>query len=223
MKKMTTKMIASTLAMVIAISCLCGALISAGADTLPTSQCVTNLTGAFAQDAGIYGTLTVECDTADISTTEANDELILICLYANVVDMADPTNGGSNTMVILKSFSASEVITEGKLTVKVLIAPKKITGTCAVGIQVANRGENNDWVYAEMQRPTKRIKGDHDKDGFITSTDALMGLHFAALLTTPTNEQILDGDMNEDGILSISDALILLRIAGGLAPIIYYD
>ncbi len=59
------------------------------------------------------------------------------------------------------------------------------------------------------------LLGDVNKDGVITSVDALMALKFASGSQTPTAEQKLSADMNGDGEITSADALKILRLASG--------
>ncbi|MBO4584822.1 MAG: metallophosphoesterase [Clostridia bacterium] len=60
-------------------------------------------------------------------------------------------------------------------------------------------------------------KGDLDRDGEITVSDALAALRIAAKLAEETPDALRLGDADGDGSVTVSDALAILRVAVGLA------
>lgn len=73
-------------------------------------------------------------------------------------------------------------------------------------------------VYSSKIYPQSHTypRGDFDKDGNVTVTDALAALRIAAKLAPETPEAIAIGDMDGDGHISVTDALAILRIAAKL-------
>ena len=55
--------------------------------------------------------------------------------------------------------------------------------------------------------------GDVDRDGYITSNDALMILRESIGMESFDTYQTLVGDINEDGVIDSADALGVLRLA----------
>ena len=60
------------------------------------------------------------------------------------------------------------------------------------------------------------IRGDVNKDGKISSSDARSALRFAVSLETLSEEQQWLADMNADGTVTTADARRILRAAVGL-------
>lgn len=68
------------------------------------------------------------------------------------------------------------------------------------------------------------IKGDVDSDGRIRPDDAILVLHIAAGLITPTGDQNWAADVNDDGEVRSNDAILILRqVAGLIAPTRYIE
>ena len=63
------------------------------------------------------------------------------------------------------------------------------------------------------------LRGDFDKDGEITVSDALAALRIAAKLAEETSEAITIGDIDKDGSVTVADALAILRVAAKLADV----
>ena len=61
------------------------------------------------------------------------------------------------------------------------------------------------------------LRGDFDKDGEITVSDALAALRIAAKLAEPTPDDYAIGDIDNDGVIAVNDALAILRVAAKLA------
>lgn len=73
-------------------------------------------------------------------------------------------------------------------------------------------------VYPIVEKPFEEpvLKGDLDRDGIITVSDALIALRIAAKLVDETPEAISIADMDGDGAMTVVDALKILRISVGL-------
>ena len=61
--------------------------------------------------------------------------------------------------------------------------------------------------------PQELLMGDVDRDGYITSNDALMILRESIGMESFDTYQTLVGDINEDGVIDSADALGVLRLA----------
>lgn len=70
---------------------------------------------------------------------------------------------------------------------------------------------------ARLEEKTDYTRGDLDKDGLITVSDALAALRIAAKMAEETSEAILIGDADADGEITVSDALAILRVAAKMA------
>jgi hypothetical protein len=64
--------------------------------------------------------------------------------------------------------------------------------------------------------PDEPPSGDLDRDGEITSGDAILALRMAADLIQPADDQRLAADVDEDGEITSGDAILILRKAAGL-------
>lgn len=67
----------------------------------------------------------------------------------------------------------------------------------------------------EAKKQTQLLKGDVDKDGVITSSDALRILRASAGLDTLTDLEESLADVNGDGVFDSADALAVLRMSAG--------
>lgn len=67
------------------------------------------------------------------------------------------------------------------------------------------------------------IKGDLDKDGKVTVSDARSALRIAVSLDPSSSEAVAIGDMNGNNAIDVSDARMILRTAVGLEDLIYTD
>ena len=67
----------------------------------------------------------------------------------------------------------------------------------------------------EAKKQTQLLKGDVDKDGVITSSDALRILRASAGLDTLTDLEKSLADVNGDGVFDSADALAVLRMSAG--------
>lgn len=69
----------------------------------------------------------------------------------------------------------------------------------------------------EGEEEPEYTRGDLDKDGVITVSDALVALRVAAKMAEETEEIIAIGDADSDGKITVSDALAILRVAAKMA------
>ena len=69
----------------------------------------------------------------------------------------------------------------------------------------------------EAEEEPEYTRGDLDKDGVITVSDALAALRVAAKIAEETAEFVLIGDADGDGKITVSDALAILRVAAKMA------
>ena len=85
---------------------------------------------------------------------------------------------------------------------------------------VANRDGrySRSAVYPIVEKPFEEpvLKGDLDKDGEITVSDALAALRIAAKLVPETPDAVAVADMDGDGEITVVDALKILRVSIGL-------
>lgn len=132
---------------------LCPAF-AAGADPLPTSSCITGLTARFAPGEDGIGVIAVEADAEGVSA----DEHINVSVYVSVGDISNQPDG-SATPVTFRLFKAENCVSGGRLYIGVNGSVEKLTGKCAVCVQIPNRGENNDWVCAYLEAPITAASG----------------------------------------------------------------
>ena len=154
MKMKTGKRLASFfLSACIALSVLFGAVVFASADTIPTSESVSELNAVYTYVENEDGTGTIAID-AKAQNIEA-EEYVMFNVYQNVNDIADPTNERQNAPVTSKGFYAADVLNGEALAKELPLTPLKLNGKCVLGVQVTNRGENNDWVYTYITTALK--------------------------------------------------------------------
>lgn len=127
---------------------------AAGAEPLPTSSCVTGLTARFTPGEGDIGVIAIEADAEGV----AEGEYINVSVYASVPDIAGQPDG-SSTPVTFRLFKAENCVSSGRLSISVNGSVEKLTGKCAVCVQIPNRGENNDWVCAYLEAPVTAASG----------------------------------------------------------------
>ena len=102
-----------------------------------------------------------------------------------------------------EAYSGDAVARVGEYTLTVTNKHK----TASVFFIIINTSENQQIVK----------KGDFDKDGKISVSDALSALRIAAKLAPETPEAVEIGDIDGDGKVSVGDALSILRVAARLA------
>lgn len=153
MKMKTGKRLASLfLSACLALSIVFGAVIFAGAQAIPTSESVSELTGVYTYAEGAeVGTVAADAKAQNVDS----DEYVMFYIYQNVNDIADPTNGRQNAQVTSKGFFASDIVSGEALAKELPLTPLKLNGKCVLGVQVTNRGDNNDWVYAYITTALK--------------------------------------------------------------------
>ncbi|MBQ6553500.1 MAG: InlB B-repeat-containing protein [Clostridia bacterium] len=183
MKMKTGKRLASFfLSACIALSVLFGAVVFAAADTVPTSESVSELSAVYTYAEGAeVGTIAVNAKAQNIG----DEEYVMFYVYQNVNDISDPTNGKQNAPVTSKGFYASDILSGEALAKELSLTPLKLNGKCVLGVQVTNRGDENDWVYAYITTALKL----NPNGGTLTGEDELqVKLGFSIL------EELGDGE-----------------------------
>ncbi|MBO4934198.1 MAG: InlB B-repeat-containing protein [Clostridia bacterium] len=167
MKMKTGKRLASFfLSACIALSVLFGAVVFAAADTVPTSESVSELSAVYTYaDGAEVGTIAANAKAQNIG----EEEYVMFYVYQNVDDISDPTNGRQNAQVTSKGFYASDILSGEALAKELPLTPLKLNGKCVLGVQVTNRGDENDWVYAYVTTALKL----NPNGGTLTGEDEL--------------------------------------------------
>lgn len=146
--KMTGKqrLVAIVLTMSLALSLLAGASVLVGAGDIPTSGSISDLTAVYTyvENEDELGTLQIDATAVNIEA----DEYVMFYIYENVEDISDPTNSNTNLQTTTKGFYASSLVEGTALSKELQLTPLKLNGKCVLGIQISNRGEGNDWLYA---------------------------------------------------------------------------
>ena len=177
MKMKAGKRVASFfLSACIALSVLLGAVIFASAETVPTSESISELKAVYSYAENESGTGTVAVD-AKAQNVEA-EEYVMFYIYQNVDDIADPTNGRQNAQVTSKGFYAADILSGEALAKELPLTPLKLNGKCVLGVQVTNRGDNNDWVYEYI---TTALKLDANGGTLIGDDEIQVKLGFGIL------------------------------------------
>ena len=177
MKMKTGKRLASFfISACIALSMLFGAVVFASAVEVPTSESISELGAVYTYVESEDGNGTIAID-AKAQNVEG-EEYVMFYVYQNVNDIADPTNGRQNAQITSKGFFASDLLNGEALAKELPLTPLKLNGKCVLGVQVTNRGENNDWVYAYITTALKL----NANGGTLTGEDELQArLGFAIL------------------------------------------
>ena len=134
MKMKTGKRLASFfLSACIALSVLFGAVVFAAADTVPTSESVSELSAVYTYaDGAEVGTIAANAKAQNIG----EEEYVMFYVYQNVDDISDPTNGRQNAQVTSKGFYASDILSGEALAKELPLTPLKLNGKCVLGVQV---------------------------------------------------------------------------------------
>lgn len=94
---------------------------------------------------------------------------------------------------------------------------KRIIGillTVTVFLSVCSLGLTSNAVYVE-----KRIYGDINNDGLVSTEDALMALQITAGLLDVDGDAYIRGDIDDDGFVTLYDARQILRAASNLTSV----
>ena len=154
MKMKTGKRLASLfLSACLALSVLFGAAVFASAEAVPTSESISELSAVYSyvESESGNGTVAVNAKAQNVE----GEEYVMFYVYQNVNDIADPTNGRQNAQVTSKGFFASDLLNDEALAKELPLTPLKLNGKCVLGVQVTNRGDENDWVYAYITTALK--------------------------------------------------------------------
>ena len=173
-----------------------------------------------------YGTATLNGNAVErgVRVTEEGEYTLVV------------TNGNKQTTVTFKLRGADTPVISGvedggkytSATIGWNVGKATINGEAVEGssIEVTEIGEytlvvtNGDkqvTVKFEIIEAPDYIRGDLDKDGKITVSDALAALRVAAKMAEETAEIVLLGDADNDGKITVSDALAILRVAAKMA------
>lgn len=125
----------------------------------PTTQCISDLSAIYTVTEGEYGRLDITANATDV----ADDEYVTITVYSSADSVEDPSNGGTNGLLTMRTVVAKEVITNGKLSYTVDYVSAKLIEKCVVCIQISNRGTENDWVKAYVQVPIRLVTDAYGK------------------------------------------------------------
>ena len=96
------------------------------------------------------------------------------------------------------------------------IANIRLSDSQEIETSAVCRSEKYEKFSMKIELPERYIKGDVDRDGNITVSDALVLLRTAALISEPTEQLMEVGDFDSDGEITVSDALAVLRLAAKL-------
>ncbi|MBR6408453.1 MAG: dockerin type I repeat-containing protein [Clostridia bacterium] len=114
-----------------------------------------------------------------------------------------------NTSVSLRNFCSGNGYKSGTYEV-ILYAMDNYANAGGRQISATWRGS-----YAYSSSSSYK-PGDLDKDGKITTADALIALKMAVGIIKPTNEQKTIADVDKDGKITTADALLILKYAVGI-------
>ena len=142
------KLISMILLSAVLTALLCVPL-GAGAEPLPTSASVSGLSARFTMGGEGYGVLDIAADVTEVS----DEEYFTVFVYTDVTDINDPSEGSNKNPLTFRTFKARNVVSDGALSITVDYLAEKLTGKCAVCVQIPNRGDNNDWVRAYIEAP----------------------------------------------------------------------
>ena len=176
MKKKTGKKLALFfLSACIVLSLVFGAMVFAGAATVPTSESLSEVTAVYnyVENEDTMGTIAVDAKAQNIDP----EEYVVFYVFQNVADISDPTNGRQNAPVVMKSFLASGLLNDADLAKELPLTAQKLNGKCVVRIQVAER-DDNDWVSAYI---TTAIKLNANGGTLIGDEELQARLGFSAL------------------------------------------
>lgn len=150
MKKIVSILVA------LALLCPCMSVFADSAKL--SSECIRELSARYSVTEGGYGRLDINAEAFDIDP----EEYIVFTVYASAEDISDPTNGGANSILTMRTAQASRVISDNLLSYSIEYLSSKLKGKCVVCVQVANRGEVNDWSKAYIEVPVTFVTDAED-------------------------------------------------------------
>lgn len=187
---------------IIIFAALCASLICpalfAGADPLPTSACVSGLTARFTAGEGAIGSIAIE---ADVTGVEA-EEYFNVSIYVSVDDISNQPDSSVDPMAF-RLFKAANCVSGGRLSINMAGSTDKLTGKCAVCVQIPNRGDGNDWVCAYLEAPLSVSSG---AEGETQTVWAPAGFNAAEWLNENCKDLFTNGDMTVTGWKSADGA-----------------
>ncbi len=125
----------------------------------PTTQSISELSAIYTVTEGEYGRLDITATAVNV----ADDEYVTVTVYASASGLEDPSNGGTNGLLTMRTVLAKEIIADGKLTYSIDYLSAKLIEKCVVAIQVINRGADNDWVKTYVNVPIKLVTDAYGK------------------------------------------------------------